>query len=119
MKIENSYQEKNPKKKKVLVILLLFLFFCMAGFGIYALITFDSNINANRSADISSTDESKQLDENGNAVSGAVQSKSPEEILEGLKKAQINVTDKLSSHILFPSGKAGTQGSNAVNLRKR
>lgn len=114
MKIEKSYQGKNPKKKKTLVLLLLFLLFCMAGFGIYALITFDSNTKTNSSSDVSSTGESKQLDENGNAVNGAVQSKTPEEILEDLKKAQINVTDKLSSHILFPNGKSGTEGSWSV-----
>jgi flagellar basal body-associated protein FliL len=111
MKIENPYQWKNPKKKKVLVILLLFLLFCIAGFGIYALITFDSNTNTNPPADVSSAGESKKLDDNGNAVDGAVQSKTHEQVLDELKKAQINVTDKLSSNILFPSGKAGTQGS--------
>ncbi|MDD4699724.1 MAG: hypothetical protein PHV07_05625 [Oscillospiraceae bacterium] len=117
MEIEKSYRGKNPKKKKLLVLLILFLIFCMVGFGIYALITFDSNTNTkiNSSSNVSNTGESKLLDENGSAVDGAVQPKTPEEILDELKKAQINVTDKLSSNIFFPSGKSGTEGSWTVD----
>ena len=107
VEIEKSYRGKNPQKKKLLVLLLIFLILCMAGFGIYALITFDSNTNTkiNSSSDVRNTGESKLLDKNGNAVDGVAQSKTPEEILEDLQKAQVNVTDKLSSNIFFPKWK--------------
>jgi flagellar basal body-associated protein FliL len=108
MKSKNPDQDKKAKKK-VLLVLLLLLIFCMSGIGIYVVYT--SNSKENIPTDASSTGESKKLDDNGNAVDGAVQSKTSEQVLDELKKAQINVTDKLSSHILFPSGKAGTEGS--------
>lgn len=53
----------------------------------------------------------KRLDMNGQAINGPKKEKSREELLEELKKKQIHVTDKLSSHIFFPSGKTGEQGS--------
>ena len=108
MKYKNSDQDKKTKKKVILVLLLLLLF-CIVEIGIYVVYT--SNPKGNMPADVSSTGESKRLDDNGNAVDGAVQSKTHEQVLDELKKAQINVTDKLSSHILFPNGKSGTQGS--------
>jgi len=116
MKNKKSYCDKNPQKKKLLVLLLIFLIFCMAGFGIYALVTFDSNTNTkiNSSSDASNTGESKLLEENGNAVDGTAEAKTPEEILEDLQKAQINVTDKLSSNIFFTNGNSGTEGSWTV-----
>ena len=117
MKNKKSYCDKNPQKKKLLVLLLIFLIFCMAGFGIYALVTFDSNTNTkiNSSSDASNTGESKLLEENGNAVDGTAEAKTPEEILEDLQKAQINVTDKLSSNIFFTNGNSGTEGSWTVD----
>jgi hypothetical protein len=46
----------------------------------------------------------------GTAINGSYQSKSHEEILADLKKQQIIVTDKLSSHAVFASGTKGTAG---------
>ena len=110
MKFKNQDQGKKLNKK-VFMLLLLLLLFCATGYGIYAAI--DSGIFS-QSTQISSTVESKQLDDNGKAIEGAIESKTPEEILEDLKKAQVNVTDKLSSHIFFSSGKTGTEGSWTV-----
>jgi len=101
--------QKNKSKKKVFIIILLLL--CCAGFGVYAIVTTGF---FNQAAQVSSAVESIQLEENGNAADGSAQSKTPEEILEDLRKAQINVTDKLSSNIFFPSGKSGTEGSWTV-----
>jgi hypothetical protein len=111
MKCKSPDKDKKTKGKVILVLLLLLLF-CIVGIGIYVVYT--SNPKENMPADVSSSGESKRLDDNGNAVDGSAQSKTPEQVLDELKKAQINVTDKLSSHILFPCGKAGTQGSWVV-----
>jgi hypothetical protein len=116
MRCKNPKKDKNPKKKKVFVLLLLFLLFCMVGIGVYVIYT--SGSKENIPAGVSKVGQSKQLDENGSAADGTAQSKTPEQVLDELKKAQINVTDKLSSDILFPSGKAGTQGSWTVENLK-
>lgn len=107
-------REKQPKKKLLIVIILVFLF-CTAGIGIYTGITTGL---FSRPAKSSGADSSIQIQENGSAVNGAAQSKTSEEILKDLQKAQINVTDRLSSSILFPNGKAGAVGSWTVENLK-
>ena len=107
-------REKKPKKKLLIVIILTFLF-CTIGVGIYTGITAGL---FSRPAKSSTADSPIQLQENGSAVDGAAQSKTSEEVLKNLQKAQINVTDKLSSSILFPNGKAGAVGSWTVENLK-
>lgn len=46
----------------------------------------------------------------GDALEGVYVGKTREEILAELERKQLLVTDKLSSHASFPSGKAGTLG---------
>jgi hypothetical protein len=62
----------------------------------------------------SNNSEQKQLDNNGSALNGEYQTMTRDEVLADLKKAQVNVTDKLSSFISFPSGLKGTKGSWVV-----
>ena len=101
--------KKKKSNKKVLIVILLLL--CSAGFGIYAAVTSGF---FSQSAQVSSTVESIKLEENGTAADGVAQSKTSEEILNDLQKAQVNVTDKLSSNIFFQSGNSGTEGSWTV-----
>ncbi|MHB8963336.1 MAG: hypothetical protein ACYC5K_09315 [Saccharofermentanales bacterium] len=61
-----------------------------------------------------SASESKQLDSNGNAIDGEFVSKTPEEILAELEKAQINVIDKVSASVTFTNGEAGSIGAWVV-----
>ena len=110
MKFKNSIQ-KIRSNKKAPMLLLLVLLLCVVGFSVFA--AMNSNIFSQH-GDISSTNEPEQLDENGIAVDGSIENKTPDEIRSDLQKAQINVTDKLSSHILFPEGEAGTIGTWSV-----
>ena len=104
--------ESKTKKKSVLLILLLVVF-CTAA-GAFSAVYF-TDINRARSTVASSGKENSTLiDVSGSAIDGMSESKTPEQVLEELKKAQINVTDEISSHILFPSGKKGTSGNWTV-----
>ena len=103
------------KKKKIMLLLLLIL--CLIGFGVYTVYC-PPHTTDNQVSSSGRKGESKQMDDNGEAINGAVQSKTPKEVLDDLKKSQVNVTDKLSSHILFPCGKAKTQGSWTVENSK-
>lgn len=105
MKFRTLSQGKKAKKKVPMLALLVPLVFVL-GFSVFAVMT--SNIFDQRT---DSTNESKHIDENGNAIDGSIRNKTPDEILSDLQKAQINVTDKLSSYIIFPEGKAGTKGT--------
>lgn len=107
MKFTTSSQEKRSNKT-IPMLLLLVLLLCVVGFSVFA--TMNPHIFSQHT-DISSTNEPDQLDENGVAADGSIENKTPDEIRSDLQKAQINVTDKLGSHILFPEGKAGTKGA--------
>ncbi|HCA28480.1 MAG TPA: hypothetical protein DEP23_02305 [Ruminococcaceae bacterium] len=99
------------KKKKSLLIFLVLLLVLTVGFGIWTL----ANPNFfSQPTNSSSKINTKRIDENGSAIDGGVKSKTQEEILKELQADQINVTDKLSSNIFFPSGKAGTEGNWTV-----
>lgn len=100
-------QNNRKKKKVVLMILIPLLLVMAAGACVIALNGFSlfTGPAESRAAD------TKHLDENGSAVDGTIQSKAQEQILKELQDQQINVTDKLGSHIYFPSGKAGTEGN--------
>lgn len=109
----NPTAEKKPMKK-VLIALLLFLLCSMIGIG--ALIAW-YDTHPRTAASISSAimpASSVMLDNNGSAVNGMVRPKSSSEVLTDLKKSEVYVTDKLSSNIIFPSGKSGTAGSWTV-----
>ena len=99
------------RDKKTLFIIFIPLLVLIAGFGIWTL----TNPNAfSQPADNSNKVNTKRIDEDGNAIDGGVKSKTQEEILKELQADQINVTDKLSSNIFFPSGKAGAEGNWVV-----
>ena len=94
-------------KKVVLMLLIPFLLVIVAGACVIALNGFSLFTGPAESRAV----DTKQLDDNGSAVDGAMQSKSQEQILKELQDQQINVTDKLGSHLYFPNSKAGTEGS--------
>jgi hypothetical protein len=81
--------------------------------------------NSSSSVASSSSSPSSSTDKKPDAVSGTVNSgekqyKSQSDILEDLKKAQSNVTDKIDASIAFHSGQKGTIGqwtcqNDAVN----
>ena len=99
------------RKKKVLFIIFVLLLVLTVGFGIWT----PANPNFfSQPADNIGKVNTKRIDENGNAIDGGVKSKTQEEILKELQADQINVTDKLSSNIFFPSGKAGAEGDWVV-----
>ena len=58
------------------------------------------------------------LDDDGSSVDGEAQAKAREDILKELEKQQLIVTDKLSSHIAFASGKVGAIGEWIVENPK-
>ena len=62
----------------------------------------------------SSNNNSIHLDDNGKATPGEYISKSSSEILSELQKAQVNVTDKVSSFVSFNYGAKGSSGSWTV-----
>jgi len=101
-----NIQEKKKRKKIILiciftVLLLLLLFLFYANY-------MNSETTTNPSATAS------HLNGDGNAIDGAADTKSGEELLDSLKKRELVVTDTLSSNIIFPSGQAGTIGSWVV-----
>jgi len=100
------------KIKTVVLVLLLVVFTTTT--GVLSALYLSGAFNNISAEDTNSSGNTQQLDDNGKAIEGAVESKTPEEILEGLKKGQDNVTDKLSSQIFFSSGKTGTEGSWTV-----
>ncbi|MDD4164459.1 MAG: hypothetical protein PHD46_05610 [Eubacteriales bacterium] len=100
-------KENNRKKKTIVILVLSALLVLASSIGILAL----TNPGIFSRPAESSAGETKRLDENGRAIDGALQNKSSDEILKELQEKQINVTDKLSSHVYFPSGCSGTEGS--------
>jgi len=104
------------KIKTVILVLLLVVFTTTT--GVLSALYLSGAFNNISAEDTNSSDNTKRLDDNGNAIDGAVESKTPEQIQEDLQKEQINVTDKLSSHILFPNGKSGAEGSWTVENLK-
>lgn len=90
----------------VFLILLLLI-------GVFAALKLTAN-NSVYNSTTSNKSSSMHLDANGKADGGGYMSKSSEQILSELKKAQINVTDKISSSALFSSGIKGSSGSWVV-----
>jgi hypothetical protein len=94
-------------KRLLIMIVLLILLFLI---GVLATL----NLIANKSTTNSTTSNnssSMHLDNNGKADDGKFKSKTREQVLSELKKAQINVTDKISSSVIFESGAKGSSGS--------
>ena len=94
---------KMSTKKKVLIIALIATVVIAAAFFFFR-----------GCADTPSFGDSKAtpiyLDDDSSSIDGQAQARSREDILKELEKQQLIVTDKLSSHIAFPSGKVGTIG---------
>ena len=101
-------QNNNRKRKSIAILVLIALLVLSSCIGILA---FTNPGIFSRLIDSTNESPAKQLDKNGTAIDGALQKKSPDEILKELQQKQITVTDKLSSHIYFPSGKSGTEGN--------
>ena len=94
------------KKKKILIIALLLVFLLAAGAFVYISLT-----NQGSPADPGA---SVGLDDNGNALDGGYKAKTKEQILSDLQKAQVTVTDKISSSVVFKSGAKGSYGTWVV-----
>ena len=101
-------KESLTKKKHFMII--SFAFLLILSIGVLGYFNFDKN-NGKKQTDPSST---VHLDQNGNAVDGSYKQKTKDQILDELKKAQINVTDKVSSCALFKSGEKDSCGSWVV-----
>lgn len=92
------------KKKKILIIIALLLAFSLvAGVFVYISLT-----NQDSPAD---TGASVGLDDNGDALDGRYKAKTKEQILSDLQKAQVTVTDKISSSAVFDIGEKGSFGT--------
>jgi hypothetical protein len=102
-------------KYKSLPIFVLVLIVLMS-FSAFAVVYFSVNKTESNNSTVSKS-KSVLLDANGKADSGEYKAKTSEQILLELKKLQMNVTDKISSSALFPSGKIGSIGTwNVENL---
>jgi hypothetical protein len=99
-------------KGKSLPIIVLLLFALMS-ISVFAFINFSADKTEPKS-NTSINNNSIHLDANGKADNGEYKSKSSEQILSELKKAQINVTDKISSSVSFDNGAKGSSGSWVV-----
>lgn len=93
-------------KKKILIITLLLVFLLAAGAAVY--VNLYNQYERNKPA---ATGETIILDENGNALDGNYNTKTKEQILSDLQKAQVTVTDKISSSAIFENGTKGSIGS--------
>jgi hypothetical protein len=99
-------------KDKSLPIFVLLLVALIA-LSVFAFVRFSSNKTQSNNTTISKR-SSMRLDTNGKADSGEYMTKSSEQILSELKKAEIYVTDKISSSVLFENGLKGSNGSWVV-----
>lgn len=90
------------KKKKIIIVALLLVLSVSTGAIAYI------SLNQGSPAD---TGVSVGLDENGNALDGGYKAKTKEQILSDLQKAQVTVTDKISSSAVFDSGAKGSYGT--------
>ena len=104
---------KNVLTKKRITIFLPILFLLILSVGVFAVVRV-SMIRTAMQNNISKDSSSIQLDSNGTALSGEYITKTPEQILAELEKAQINVTDKVSTSITFDSGEVGSVGAWVV-----
>ncbi|MFT9055502.1 MAG: hypothetical protein ABF449_02590 [Ethanoligenens sp.] len=99
------------KKKRIIIIALLLVLSVSAGAAGY----FGMTVLNRRSA----TAPAVRLDTNGSAISGVYQGKSKEQVLSDLQKAEVTVTDKVSSSAVFDSGAKGSYGTWVVeNLQE-
>jgi methionine-rich copper-binding protein CopC len=99
----------NLFKGKRLFIMIVFLILLLS-IGVFAALKLTANNSVYNSTTINKS-SSMHLDANGKADSGEYKAKTSEQVLSELKKAQINVTDKISSSALFSSGIKGSSGS--------
>jgi hypothetical protein len=96
-------------KSLIVLSVLLVIFTSM---GVFAIVNF---ININNNSKNQTNDKSSMyLDINGKAEDGLNKPKTTDQILSELKKAQVNVTDKISSSVSFTSGTKGSSGSWVV-----
>lgn len=106
-------KENKQKKKKLILLLLLFILTVVIIIFLYRHINKPDIDSMSTSSIESSSEIVKSLDENGDAIDGAVKSKT-EDIKNELKKKQVSVTDKLSSGIQFSSSIKGSTGDWTV-----
>lgn len=112
------------KRKRTVVTLILLLIFAVsaAAFTTYRItLAIMSHRPESKSVSVSSnssmlsaSDPGIQLDNSGTAEDGTMETKSQEQTLSELQKQQLQITDKVSTYMQFPSGKKGSSGSWTV-----
>ena len=103
------------KGKPLFACILIFI--TLMSIGLLAVMKFNEN-KTKTDEDMSNKESSIFLDANGEAKDGEFKSKTSEQILSELQKAQVNVTDKISSSILFPNGAKDSTGTWVVENLK-
>lgn len=86
----------------VLLILLLFI-------GVFAVMHFTAD-KSKLNRQLSDNSSSMNLEDNGKGLNGEYKSKTASQVLTELQKAQVNVTDKISSACIFNSGTKDSTG---------
>lgn len=106
----DTQNQKKVRKKGKRILLLAVLLICSTLLVVFSAVFKGWILGQTQ---VSTTDGSAApvLEDNGSALQGAVSSMSPEEVLDQLREQQVNVTDKISSHITFPNGKEGSTGT--------
>jgi hypothetical protein len=125
-RISGSNAGSTKRSKKITAILISFMAIASICLAIYAFCggLFPSALTAPLARDKNNSTQTTApaavIDPAaGTAIDGSYQGKSHEEVLAELKKQQVVVTDTLSSHATFASGKKGTAGVWLVeNTRK-
>lgn len=102
MKKQQTQAEKKKKRKVLIIILLVF----MALVALFFLSKCCIDANTVKVPEPTPN----YLNDDGNSLDGEIQATDRDEILKELAKQQLNVTDKLSSNITFPSGIVDTIG---------
>lgn len=96
------------KIKKISIVSIIFLLVTAVSIALLLFFNKKENVESMRNVDI------KHLEANGNALNGHYNQPSEKQVLDDLKKSQINVTDKLSSCVVFSSGSKESQGKWVV-----
>ena len=102
------------KRKKRLILFIILLVILCTAVGAVSAIYLTGSIRKSNAINSSNNSAAVMLEDNGIAIDGMTESKTPEEMLAELQAEQINVTDQLSSCIVFPSGEVGASGSWTV-----
>ena len=103
------------KGKSLLICILILII--LVSIGVFAILKFNEN-KTKLDAEMNNRGSSIILDANGKAKEGEFKSKTSDQTLSELQKAQVNVTDKISSSISFPKGAKDSVGTWVVENLK-